>query len=66
MVSTGKLFVKPKGAFFMKGFKLKRGVSKPVGIAVFTTVMLIMAIVILLYHNPLEMLLKHMIQEQKL
>ena len=36
MVSTGKLFVKPKGAFFMKGFKLKRGVSKPVGIAVFT------------------------------
>ena len=53
MVSTGKLFVKHKGAFFMKGFKLKRGVSKPVGIAVFTTVMLIMAIVILLYHNPL-------------
>ncbi len=31
----------------------KRGISKPVGIALFTVAMLIMAAVILFYHNPL-------------
>ena len=31
----------------------KWNISKPVGIAVFTTVMLVMAVIILFYHNPL-------------
>ena len=31
----------------------KRGISKPVGIALFTTAMLVMAAIILFYHNPL-------------
>ena len=31
----------------------KRGISKPVGIALFTVAMLVMAAVILFYHNPL-------------
>ena len=31
----------------------KRGISKPVGIGLFTTVMLVMAAIILFYHNPL-------------
>lgn len=31
----------------------KWNISKPVGIAIFTTVMLVMAVIILFYHNPL-------------
>ena len=31
----------------------KGGISKPVGIAVFTTIMLLMAGIIIFYHNPL-------------
>lgn len=34
-------------------FSLKGRITKPVGIAIFTTVMLIMALIIVLYHNPL-------------
>ena len=34
-------------------FSLKGKITKPVGIAIFTTVMLIMALVIILFHNPL-------------
>ena len=37
----------------MKKIKLRQGVSKPVGIAIFTTIMVVMAVVILFYHNPL-------------
>ena len=36
-----------------KNLPIKRGISKPAGIALFTTVMLVMAIVILFYQNPL-------------
>ena len=36
-----------------KNLPIKRGISKPSGIALFTTVMLVMAIVILFYQNPL-------------
>ena len=31
----------------------KRGISKPLGIGLFTTVMLVMAAIILFYQNPL-------------
>ena len=34
-------------------FSLKGKITKPVGIAIFTTIMLIMALVIILFHNPL-------------
>lgn len=37
----------------MKKIKLRQGVSKPVGIAIFTIIMAVMAVVILFYHNPL-------------
>ncbi len=37
----------------MNGTKIRRGISKPVGIVLFSTVMLIMAVIILFYHNPL-------------
>ena len=37
----------------MKEIKERRGVSKPVGIAIFTTAMVVMAAIILFYHNPL-------------
>lgn len=37
----------------MKETKIRRGISKPVGIAIFTTTMVVMAAIILFYHNPL-------------
>jgi len=37
----------------MKEIKIRRGISKPVGIAIFTTIMVVMAVIILFYHNPL-------------
>lgn len=37
----------------MKEVKIRRGISKPVGIAIFTTAMVVMAAIILFYHNPL-------------
>ena len=37
----------------MNETRKKWNISKPVGIAIFTTVMLVMAVIILFYHNPL-------------
>lgn len=42
---------------------LKGKITKPVGIAVFTTVMLIMALIIVLYHNPLADPVQEMIKK---
>ena len=37
----------------MKEKKIRRGITKPVGIAIFSTIMVVMAAIILFYHNPL-------------
>lgn len=37
----------------MKEIKIRRGITKPVGIAIFTSAMIVMAAIILFYHNPL-------------
>ncbi len=42
---------------------LKGKITKPVGIAIFTTVMLIMALIIVLYHNPLADPFQEMIKK---
>lgn len=47
----------------MKEVKIRRGISKPVGIALFTTVMLIMAAIILFYHNPLADPVQEMVKK---
>jgi len=44
-------------------FSLKGKITKPVGIAIFTTVMLIMALIIVLYHNPLADPFQEMIKK---
>jgi len=44
-------------------FSLKGRITKPVGIAIFTTVMLIMALIIVLYHNPLADPVQEMIKK---
>jgi len=42
---------------------LKGKITKPVGIAIFTTVMLLMALIIVLYHNPLADPMQEMIKK---
>ena len=42
---------------------LKGKITKPVGIAIFTTVMLLMALIIILYHNPLADPMQEMIKK---
>jgi len=42
---------------------LKGKITKPVGIAIFTTVMLLMALIIILYHNPLADPVQEMIKK---
>ena len=42
---------------------LKGRITKPVGIAIFTTVMLIMALIIILFHNPLADPMQEMIKK---
>ncbi len=42
---------------------LKGRITKPVGIAIFTTIMLIMAMIIVLYHNPLADPVQEMIKK---
>ena len=42
---------------------LKGKITKPVGIAIFTTVMLIMALIIILFHNPLADPMQEMIKK---
>ena len=42
---------------------LKGKITKPVGIAIFTTVMLLMALIIVLYHNPLADPVQEMIKK---
>ncbi len=42
---------------------IKGKITKPVGIAIFTTVMLIMALIIVLYHNPLADPMQEMIKK---
>lgn len=42
---------------------LKGRITKPVGIAIFTTVMLLMALIIVLYHNPLADPVQEMIKK---
>ncbi len=44
-------------------FSLKGRITKPVGIAIFTTVMLLMALIIVLYHNPLADPVQEMIKK---
>ena len=44
-------------------FSLKGRITKPVGIAIFTTVMLLMALIIILYHNPLADPVQEMIKK---
>ena len=44
-------------------FSLKGKITKPVGIAIFTTIMLIMALVIILFHNPLADPMQEMIKK---
>ena len=47
----------------MKEIKIRRGITKPVGIAIFTTVMVVMAAIILFYHNPLADPVQEMIKK---
>ena len=47
----------------MKEIKLRQGITKPVGIAIFTTVMVVMAAIILFYHNPLADPIQEMIKK---
>lgn len=47
----------------MKEIKIRRGITKPVGIAIFTTIMVAMAAIILFYHNPLADPVQEMIKK---
>ena len=47
----------------MKEIKIRGGITKPVGIAIFTTIMVAMAAIILFYHNPLADPIQEMIKK---
>ena len=47
----------------MKEIKIRQGITKPVGIAIFTTAMVVMAAIILFYHNPLADPVQEMIKK---